>query len=95
MWYDKYHDGDGDYWSTEGDNNDKFFKWYDAYKKRKAQKAKIKEEFLPLSWQPSKLWDWCVFENGQGDAENCGHKYGLILYPVTEYKNILTKQNYK
>ena len=45
------------------------FKWYDGCKKRKAQKAKIKEEFLPLSQQPLKLWDWCVSEDGQGDAE--------------------------
>ena len=33
-----------DYW----DDNDKFFAWYDGYKKRKAQKAKI-EELMPIA----------------------------------------------
>ena len=43
MWYDKYYDDDGDYLVTEGDDDDKFFKWYVGYKKHKPQKAKIKE----------------------------------------------------
>ena len=34
--------------------------WYDGYKKRKAQKAKIKEELLPIPWHPSRWQDWCV-----------------------------------
>ena len=38
MWYD-----DSDYYADDEDN---FFKWYDGYKKRKAQKASIKEGFL-------------------------------------------------
>ena len=28
-----------------------------------AQKAKIKEEFLPIAWHPSRWWDWCVSED--------------------------------
>ena len=69
MWYDKYYDDDGDYWFTEGDDDDKFFKWYDGYKKRKAQKAKINKELLPIAWHPSRWWDWCVREDEKGDAE--------------------------
>ena len=34
-------------------NNDRLIKWYDGYQKRKAQKAKIKEELLLISWHPS------------------------------------------
>ena len=38
MWYDE-----SDYWADDDDN---FFKWYEGYKKRKAQKASLKEELL-------------------------------------------------
>ena len=55
MWYDdsKYHD----------DDDDKSFKWYNNYKKRKAQKAKIYEELLPIAWHPLRWWDWCMSED--------------------------------
>ena len=33
---------------------DKAIKWYNGYQKSKAQKVKIKEEFLPIAWHPSK-----------------------------------------
>ena len=49
MCYDDYYDDDGDYWDDD-DNEDTFFEWYDGYKKRKAQKASIKEELLPIVW---------------------------------------------
>ena len=39
------------------DDEDKFFVWYDGYKKRKAQKVKIKEGLLPVGWHPSRWWD--------------------------------------
>ena len=32
--------------------------WYNGYKKRKAQKAKIKEELLPITWHPDRVIDW-------------------------------------
>ena len=35
---------DDDYWY----HDDEIIKWYDGYKKRKAEKAKIKEELLPI-----------------------------------------------
>ena len=42
MWYEDFDD-DGD----DDDDDDEIIKWYDGYKKRKAQKAQIKEELLP------------------------------------------------
>ena len=38
-WYDDHYD-------------DEAPEWYDGYQKRKAQKAKIKEELLPIAWHP-------------------------------------------
>ena len=38
-------------------------KWYEGYQKRKAQKASIKEELLPIAWLPSRYWDWCMSED--------------------------------
>ena len=43
MWHDDYYDDDGGHWDDD-DDEDEFFEWYDVYKNRKAQKAKIKEE---------------------------------------------------
>ena len=40
----KYLRDDSDYWY-----NNKIIKWYDGYKKRKAQKAKIKDELMPIA----------------------------------------------
>ena len=43
IWHDDndYCTDDGDHWDNDGDE-DKFFEWYDGYKKRKVQNAKIK-----------------------------------------------------
>ena len=38
MWYDYYCDEDGDHWDND-DDKDKFFDWYDGYKKCKVQKT--------------------------------------------------------
>ena len=51
--------GDDDYYYDK----DKFFEWYDGYKKRKAQKASIKEELLPIAWNPDRAMDWCMSED--------------------------------
>ena len=60
------------------DDDDKGFEWYDdgkdkffdeGYKKRKAQKAKIKEELLPITWHPSRYWDWCMSEDEKKETE--------------------------
>ena len=40
-------------------NDDKHIEWYDGYKKRRAQKASIKEELLPIAWHPSRWRNWC------------------------------------
>ena len=34
--------------------DDEMIKWYDGYKKRKAQKAFIKEELIPVTYYPSR-----------------------------------------
>ena len=47
-----------------------FFKWYDGYKKRKAQKASIKEDLMPIAWHSLRWWGWCVPENEKGSVEN-------------------------
>ena len=55
MWCDDYYDDDG-HWNDD-DYEDEFFEWYNGYEKRKAQKAKIKDELMPIAWHPSRWWD--------------------------------------
>ena len=43
--------------------------WYKGYKQRKAQKAKIKEELMPVAWHPDRWWDWCVPEDEKKELE--------------------------
>ena len=35
-------------------NDNRFVKWYDGYKKRKAQIASIEKELIPIAWHPSR-----------------------------------------
>ena len=44
-------------------NDDWLIEWYDGYKKRTAQKAKIKEELLPIAWHPNRVMNWCMSED--------------------------------
>ena len=37
-------------------NDDDLIKWHDGYKKRKTQKAQIKDELMPLPWHPLRWW---------------------------------------
>ena len=60
---------DGSEHCDDDDDEDNFFKQYDGYKKRKAQKASIKEELLPITRHPSRYWDWCVPEYEKRDTE--------------------------
>ena len=53
-------------------NDHEMIEWYDGYKKRKAQKASIKEELLPVAWHPSRWWDWCVLEDEKKRQKNFG-----------------------
>ena len=38
-------------------------RWYKGYEQRKAQKAKIKEELMPVAWHPDRWWGWCMPED--------------------------------
>ena len=58
-----WHDND------EYCNDDKLIEWYNGYKKRRAQKASIKEELLPIAWHPSKWQDRCVSEDEKQGIE--------------------------
>ena len=49
MWCDDYYDDGVDHWDDDN-NEDKLFEWYDGYKKRKAQKAQLKEELMSIAW---------------------------------------------
>ena len=62
MWYDE-----SDYWAD--DENKNFFKWYDDYRKRKAQKVQIKNELMRVTWHPSRWWDWCMSEDEKQETE--------------------------
>ena len=53
---------DNDYWHDD----DGIVTWYDDYQKHKAQKAKIKEELMPIAWHPDHVMDWCMSENEKG-----------------------------
>ena len=38
MWHGDYYDGDGGHWDDD-DDEDKFFEWYDEYKKGRLKKS--------------------------------------------------------
>ena len=59
IWHDEY------YWHDDVG----IIKWYEGYQKRKAQKAKIKEELLPITWHPWRNWDWCMSEDEKKETE--------------------------
>ena len=55
---DIWHQHDGD-----DDNDNGLIEWYEGYEKRKVQKAKIKEELIPIVWNPDRVMDWCMSED--------------------------------
>ena len=57
MWYEEFID------------DDVFITWYKGYKQRKAQKAQIKEELMPVAWHPDRWWNWCVPEDEKKELE--------------------------
>ena len=66
-WVDKWYDDDYDGGHHEDDKDEvKSFKWYYGYKKRKVQKASIKEEILPIARHPDRVMDWCMSEDEKG-----------------------------
>ena len=50
-------------------NNDEAIEWYEGHRKRKAQKAQIKKELMPIAYHPSRWWDWCVPEDDKKREE--------------------------
>ena len=56
--FDIWYDNDYVYY-----NDNEIIEWYKDYEKRKAQKAKIKEELLPIAWHPDRVMNWCFSEN--------------------------------
>ena len=44
-------------------NGNEMIKWYEGHQKRKAQKAKIKGELLPIAWHLNCVMDWCMSED--------------------------------
>ena len=53
----------------EFDDDDELITWRDAYEQHKAQKAKIKEELMPVAWHPDRWWNWCVPEDEKKERE--------------------------
>ena len=43
--------------------------WYNGYKQRKTQKAKIESELMPVAWHSDRWWDWCVPEDEKKELE--------------------------
>ena len=56
-------------WYEDFDNDDDLITWYEGYKKRKAQKAKIKEELMPTAWHHTRMQDWCIAEDEKERTE--------------------------
>ena len=50
-------------------NDNGLIKWCKGYHERKAQKAKIKKQLMPIAWHPSRYWDWCVPEDKKEETE--------------------------
>ena len=36
---------------------------------KKAQNLKIKDELLPVAWNPDRVMNWCMSEDEKSDAE--------------------------
>ena len=44
-------------------DDDKLIEWYDGHNKRKTQKAKIKDELVPIAQHPDRVMHWCMSED--------------------------------
>ena len=88
---DMWHD-DGNHWDDH--NEDKFFEWYDGYKKRKAQKASIRKELTSIGLHPSRYWDWCMSEDENKEREKLWASTKAFLYLMTGYKNFFLPINF-
>ena len=50
--------------------DDEFDEWFNGFKERKAQKAQIKDELMPIAWHPSRAVDWCFDEEEKKDLKH-------------------------
>ena len=52
-------------WHDDDDycTDDELIEWYKRYQKRKVQKAKIKEELMPIAWHLDRVKDQCMPED--------------------------------
>ena len=57
--------GQREIWADDDDcyHDDEPIEWFKKYRKRKAQKASIKEELLPTTWYLNRVKDWCISED--------------------------------
>ena len=46
-----------------------FDDWFNGYKERKAQKAQIRDELMPIAWHPDRVIDWCFDEEEKKDLK--------------------------
>ena len=71
------------------DNDDWYdnhlIEWYDGYKKPKVQKIKIKEELMPITWHPSRWWDWCIPEDEKTVEVTDNRFYGYLIEKSPPY----------
>ena len=54
-----------------------YTEWYEGYKRRKAQKARIKVEFLPIAWYSDRVIHWCMSEDAP--VVGCGGNGWLLV----------------
>ena len=81
VWYDD------DYWY----HDDETIEWYKGYKKRKAQKAKIKEELLHIAWHPNRVMDWCMSEDDKRRwKQRVVVLKNYLIQKITTSRHILT-----
>ena len=64
--------------------------WYDGYQKRKAQKASIKEELMPIGWHPLRYRDRCMSEDEKKRQKNYEHKQVFFASDEWMQKNFFS-----
>ena len=62
-------------------HNDELIDWYNGHKKRKAQKAKIKDDLIPIAWHPSRWQDWCMSWDENKETEKLW-KYQIVVLKI-------------
>ena len=72
-------------------NKSYIIKWFEGYQKRKAQKAQIEKELMPIAWHPSRWWDWCVPQDEKIGIEKLWA--WAFLYLMTKYKKFFWTLN--